>query len=68
MFFVFVPVLFCNKILCIKYFFPQYKHTYGQLYKQFEGDKTHEYGECIRQVEHGLFTPFFSFFGGVDPP
>ena len=22
---------FCNYILCIKYFFTQYKHTYGQL-------------------------------------
>ena len=31
MFFVLVPVLFCNYILCIKYFFAQYKHTYGQL-------------------------------------
>ena len=27
MFFVLVPVLFCNNILCIT----QYKHTYGQL-------------------------------------
>ena len=31
MFFVLVPVFFCNYILCIKYFFTQYKHTYGQL-------------------------------------
>ena len=31
MFFVLVPVLFLNYILCIKYFFPLYKHTYGQL-------------------------------------
>ena len=31
MFFVLVPVLFCNLILCVKYFFAQYKHTYGQL-------------------------------------
>ena len=23
--------IFCNQILCIKYFFPQYKHTYGQI-------------------------------------
>ena len=30
-FFVLVPVLFCNYILCIKFFFAQYKHTYGQL-------------------------------------
>ena len=30
MFFVLVPVLFCNYILCIN-FFAQYKHTYGQL-------------------------------------
>ena len=31
-FFVLVPVLFCNYILCIKYFFSaQYKHTYRQL-------------------------------------
>ena len=29
-FFVLVPVLFVIK-LCIKYFSPQYKHTYGQL-------------------------------------
>ena len=31
MFFVLVAVLFCNYILCIKYFFAQYKHTYWQL-------------------------------------
>ena len=31
MFFVLVPVLFCNYILCIKKFFTQYKLTYGQL-------------------------------------
>ena len=29
MFFVLVPVLFCNYILCITH--TQYKHTYGQL-------------------------------------
>ena len=23
------------------------------LYRQFEGDKKHEYGESIREVEHG---------------
>ena len=39
------------------------------LYGQFEGDKKHEYGESIREVEHGLFTPLvFSSCGGVDPP
>ena len=39
------------------------------LYRQFEGDKKHEYGESIREVEHGLFTPLvFSSCGGVDPP
>ena len=31
MFFVLVPVLFLNYILCIKKFFTQYKHTYRQL-------------------------------------
>ena len=31
MFFVLVPVLFCNYILCKNNFFAQYKHTYGQL-------------------------------------
>ena len=31
MFFVIVPVLFCNKMLCIKKNFAQYKHAYGQL-------------------------------------
>ena len=31
MFFVHVPELFCNYILCINFFFAQYKHTYGQL-------------------------------------
>ena len=31
MFFFLVPVLFCNYILCIKYFFAKYKRTYGQL-------------------------------------
>ena len=31
MFFVLVPVLFGIYILCIKYFFTQYKHTYLQL-------------------------------------
>ena len=30
-FFVLVPVLFCNQILCIIFFPAQYKHTYGQL-------------------------------------
>ena len=29
--FVLVPVLFCKKFLCIKFFLAQYKHTYGQL-------------------------------------
>ena len=29
--FFLVPVLFCNYILCLKYFFAQYKHTYEQL-------------------------------------
>ena len=39
------------------------------LYRQFEGDKKHEYGESIREVEHGLFTPLvFSSCGGVDSP
>ena len=39
------------------------------LYRQFEGDKKHEYGESIREVEHGLFRPLvFSSCGGVDPP
>ena len=39
------------------------------LYRQFEGVKKHEYGESIREVEHGLFTPLaFSSCGGVDPP
>ena len=31
MFFVLVPVLFCNYILSIKKIFAQYKHTYRQL-------------------------------------
>ena len=30
-FFVLVPVFCCNNILCIKYIFLQYKHTYGEL-------------------------------------
>ena len=30
MFFVLVPALFCNYILCLKNFSPQYKHTYGR--------------------------------------
>ena len=36
------------------------------LYRQFEGDKKHKYGESIREVEHGLFTPlvFSSYAGG----
>ena len=39
------------------------------LYRQFEGDKKHEYGESIREVEHGLFIPLvFSSCGGVDHP
>ena len=29
---------FCNKILCIKFFFAKYKHTYGQLpWQPYEG-------------------------------
>ena len=31
MFFVLVPVLFCNTFLCIKSFTTQYKHTYERL-------------------------------------
>ena len=31
MFFVLVPVHFCNKILCMKKNFTQYKHTYERL-------------------------------------
>ena len=49
-----------------------YLHTQSRvlpsLYRQFEGDKKHEYGESIREVEHSLFTPLvFSSCGGVDP-
>ena len=46
-----------------------YSRVLPSLYRQFEGDKKHEYGESIREVEHGLFTPLvFSSCGGVDPP
>ena len=39
------------------------------LYRQFEGDKRHEYGESIREAEYGLLTPLvFSSCGDVDPP
>ena len=31
MFFVLVPVLFCNQIYVLNNFFKQYKHTYGRL-------------------------------------
>ena len=43
-------------------------YLHVSLYRQFEGDKKHEYGERIREVEHVLFTPLvFSSCGGVDP-
>ena len=47
---------------------PSYRsRALPSLYRQFEGDKKHEYGERIREVEHGLFTPLvFSSCGGVD--
>ena len=38
------------------------------LYRRFEGEKKHEYGERVNDVEHGSFTPLvFSLCGGMGP-
>ena len=48
MFFVHVPVLFCNEILCINNFFAQYKHTYEQLRAS--------HGSHMKAVHNVLYT------------
>ena len=48
---------------------PSYRSkSLKSLYRRFEMDKKREYGERIREVEHGSFTPLvFSSCGGIGP-
>ena len=46
---------------------PSYRSkSLPSLYRRFEGDKKREYGERVREIEHGSFTPLvFSSCGGM---
>ena len=62
MFFVLVPVLFCNYILCIKYFFPLYKHAYGQL-RAYHGSRYEGCTYCFIHEEAHTNVRFMSCDG-----